>query len=116
MTEILVPFPPSELNPNRRLHWAAKARHTKAYRNLCGMHALEAGARRGQYERVRVTITFYPPDKRPRDRDNMIAAFKAGQDGIADVTGIDDANWITSYAFEAPQPGGGVSVKLEESE
>lgn len=115
MIEVLVPFPPADLNPNKRLHWAVKSKAVKAYRNLCAWHALEAGVRPMDADKLRVIITFTPPDKRRRDRDNMIAAFKAGADGIADVSGVDDADWVTSYAFDEPQAGGAVSVKIEEA-
>ena len=34
---------------------------------------------------VHLWVDFYPPDKRRRDDDNVIAAFKAGRDGLADA-------------------------------
>lgn len=113
MIEVLVPFPPSDLSPNARLHWAKKARAVKAYRELCAAHGWEAGLRPMKADKLNVTITFTPPDKRRRDRDNMIAAFKAGADGIADVIQVDDANWVPTYHVTEPEKGGAVSVKIE---
>ena len=40
------------------------------------------------YENIH--IVFYPPDKRHRDLDNMLASVKYGIDGIAEAWGIND--------------------------
>lgn len=113
MIEVLVPFPPADLSPNKRLHWAKKARAVKTYRELCAAHGWEAGLRPMKADKLNVSITFTPPDKRRRDRDNMIAAFKAGADGIADVIQVDDADWVPTYHVTEPEKGGAVSVKIE---
>ena len=60
-----------------------------------------------------VKITFQPPDRRKRDRDNMIAAFKAGQDGLADALGIDDAILVPTYDTGEPVKGGRVDIELD---
>ena len=39
---------------------------------------------------VHLWITFYAPDKRHRDDDNLVAQFKNGRDGVADALGIND--------------------------
>jgi len=62
--------------------------------------------------RPHVIITFHPPDKRKRDMDNMIAAFKAGQDGVADAIGVDDSKWVSSYRIGQPVKGGLVIVEI----
>src|SRR3546814_6926311 len=36
-------------------------------------------------------IEFYPPDKRRRDLDNMLASFKYGIDAVAEAMGVDDS-------------------------
>ena len=41
-----------------------------------------------QLEALPLYLTFYPPDKRKRDDDNMISSFKAGRDGIAQALGL----------------------------
>lgn len=66
-------------------------------------------------DQVLVTLTFCPPIKRHHDADNLIARFKAGQDGLADLIGIDDRHWrmgkpIISDPFP---PHGKVIVELE---
>lgn len=62
--------------------------------------------------RVCLAVTFYPPVTRERDRDNLIASFKAHQDGIADALGIDDRNFDVTYTVEAPAKPGRVEVTI----
>jgi len=88
MTTIEYPFPPKELNPNTQLHWAVKARHKKIYREVCKI--LTLGTKMPDDKLIDMHITFYPPDRRHRDDDNMVAAFKSGRDGIADALGVND--------------------------
>lgn len=38
-------------------------------------------------------IMFHPPNRQSRDKDNLIARFKAGQDGLAEAMGVDDAEF-----------------------
>jgi crossover junction endodeoxyribonuclease RusA len=40
-----------------------------------------------------VTLRVYPPDKRRRDWDNIVASLKSGLDGISDALGIDDSRF-----------------------
>ena len=89
---ITLPYPPAKLNPNRRLHWAQKSKIAKKYRSDCGFIA-------SQFPKAMAfKITFHPPCRRKRDRDNVIAAFKAGQDGLADAWGVDDSQFEITYA------------------
>ena len=86
--QVTLPWPPKDLNPNVRLHWSKKAKAAAMYRNACHALTLEAGLRGIPWEGdVHVWIDFYPPDKRHRDDDNMIAAFKSGRDGVAEAGG-----------------------------
>jgi crossover junction endodeoxyribonuclease RusA len=115
MLEFRLPWPPKELSPNKRLHWARKSKATKAYREACGLLMLaETEASSIQAEGLNLDITFCPPDKRRRDRDNMIASFKAGQDAISDVVGIDDRHFIPTYRVGEPIKGGAVVIRIEE--
>jgi len=111
---IIIPYPPAKLSPNVRQHWAAKAKLVKAYRFRCGWEA--KATQGGPFDpdaTLPVRITFHPPDKRRRDRDNMIAAFKGGQDGIADAIGVDDSKWEPTYAVGEPcKPSGKVIVEI----
>lgn len=112
---LTLPYPPSKLNPNRRQHFMALANAKKAYRRECGFEALAQGLGKVKRDALGMRITFHPPDKRRRDRDNAIAAFKAGQDAISDVTGVDDSHFAVTYTagFGEPVPGGCVKVEIE---
>ena len=117
MTRIELPWPAKELSPNARGHWAKMARFKKGAREFAKWTADDAGwAKHGPFWQVadslQITITFHQPDRRHRDRDNMIASFKSAQDGIADALGIDDSKWAVSYRFGDVVKGGRVVVEL----
>jgi len=57
-------------------------------------------------------ITFLPPDNRRRDLDNCVGAFKAGQDALAKMVGIDDSHFDVSYSRGDPVKGGAVIVEV----
>jgi crossover junction endodeoxyribonuclease RusA len=87
---ITLPFPPRELSPNARIHWARKAKIVKAYRT----QAFAAAFRRGHtpYAIATARVVFFAPDRRRRDHDNLSASLKAAWDGIVDAgILIDDA-------------------------
>lgn len=110
--EVVLPWPPRDLSPNARVHWAAKARHARAYREACYLLAKQARLVAPSTERIVLSIEFLPPDRRLRDDDNIIASFKAGRDGIADALGVDDRRFLCAYAVCA-QIGGMVRVKVK---
>ena len=111
--KVSVPWPHSDLHPNARVHFMALARRKKAYRTGCGWEATAAGLRKTEANKLAVLITFNPPDNRRRDSDGMIAAIKSGQDGIADVLGVDDSLWVPTYAVGEPVKRGRVSFEFE---
>lgn len=106
---ITLPWPPKELSPNakRRKHWRVYQPIAKQYRHDCFWLTKQTKARG-----IVTAITFRPPDRRRRDDDNIIGAFKAGRDGISDALGVDDHSFRPSYSFEDPVPGGAVLVKI----
>ena len=112
--KLTLPFPPSDLSPNVRMHWAPLSRVKAAYRWDCFYTARSQGAWPMDADTVPMTITFHPPNKRKRDRDNMIAAFKAGQDGLSDALAVDDANFVPTYAVGEPIKGGAVVIEVAE--
>lgn len=106
---IELPFPPSGLNPNKRLHWHVKGRIARNYRRECFIIA------RSHPPLQKFKITFHPPDKRLRDRDNLISAFKAGQDGLSDAWKINDAFFqITYEPIGTPVKGGKTLIEPME--
>ena len=82
MNVVFLPWPPKELSPNASIHWAKKAKFKKA---------------------------FYPPDKRHRDADNMVAAIKSGLDGLADALMVNDRLFLPTFIF-SDEPKGYVEV------
>jgi len=98
---ITLPLPPRELSPNARVHWAAKAKRTKAMRERANMEARAAqGRRTRRWERATVRATFYHKDRRRRDRDNLLASCKAVFDGLADAGVIVDDAGLTHLPVE----------------
>jgi crossover junction endodeoxyribonuclease RusA len=110
--KITLPWPPSKLSPNARIHWAPKRKLTQEYRSACFYEARKSGVWPLDCDKLPLTITFCPPDRRGRDRDNMIASFKAGQDGLSDAVGIDDKHFIPTYRVEGTIKGGAVIVEF----
>ena len=94
---ISLPWPEKALSPNERVHHFALARAKKDAKASAYYLCLEAIGRAKVSAPLSVVVTFCPPDNRKRDLDNMIASFKAAQDGIAQAIGIDDSEWQVSY-------------------
>lgn len=109
---IALPWPPPYLSPNARKHWAEKHRAFKNYKAQC-MWAMLAHTKALKGKAV-FTITFCPPDNHRRDRDNMIASFKAGQDAIAAVTGVDDRHFVVTYRVGEPRQHGAVLIDITD--
>ena len=101
MNIVKIPWPPKELSPNSTLHWSKKAKKKKEYRTVCWALTLEAKlvAPPGE-DKIPVEITFYPPDKRHRDADNMVASIKAGLDGLADALKVNDKRFLPTFKFK----------------
>lgn len=111
---VTLPWPLKELSPNARLHWARVAKAKKTYRQACHLLALQAGAKTFDAAGpIHVELAFYPPDRRHRDQDNMLAAMKAGLDGLADALGVDDRNFKTTFHV-ADEIGGMVKVQIRK--
>lgn len=111
VAQVTLPWPPKDLSPNARLHWARVAKAKKAYRHACAQQALVQGVRRLTAGKLHLSLTFYPPSRRAFDLDNSLARMKSGLDGLADVLGVDDKHWNLSIA-RAEQIGGMVKVEV----
>ena len=112
--KLMLPWPPKELSPNARLHWARLAKAKKAYRAACAWQAKEQGARPMDATKLHLSLTFYPPTRRAFDLDNALARMKSGLDGLADVLGVDDKHWSLSIA-RAETVGGFVQVEVSHA-
>jgi len=112
MMRIELPWPDARLNPNR-----SKGRHWAAVHHVRGKARRDAWALTHQASRngpsyevgvpVPLRITFVQPDRRQRDRDNLLAAMKPSLDGIADALGINDYQFdpITIRREYGAKPG-----------
>jgi crossover junction endodeoxyribonuclease RusA len=111
---VTLSWPEKVLSPNARVHWRVRARAVKVCRSMALWLTREAvGWPRGpHWASAAVNYTFCPPDKRARDRDNIIASLKSAQDGIADALGIDDSKFQTTYSMGSPVKGGAVIVTI----
>lgn len=118
--KVVLPWPDRRLSPNARAHWAvlagvkAKARRDAAYATYA---ALEGGLREARLSlagegAITFRVTFYPPDKRHRDDDNMVASIKAARDGIAEALAVNDRRFRAEYYFNEPCKPGRVEVEL----
>ena len=118
MIEIVLGWPPSDLSPNKRLHWAKLAAAKKEYRKNCLSASREQLKKyRGVYknipEKLVLEMTFLPPDKRNYDRDNLVARMKSGIDGLADALCINDKRFNTVIStLDSDYLGGFVRIRI----
>lgn len=109
---VTLPWPPKALSPNARLHWAALAKHKALYRDACYWQCMQQKLRAPHTDgKLHLWIDFYPPDKRHRDDDNLIASFKSGRDGLAQAIGVDDKRFIC-HPRVMDEIGGMVKVRI----
>lgn len=90
---VTIDFPPKELMPNRAngKHWAASYKHKTAYRDAAYWKTtMVARAFETTPDIAGMEVHYVMPDKRWRDTDNLLAATKAGIDGMAKALNIDD--------------------------
>lgn len=87
---IFLPWPNKVLSPNARVHWAVKSRAAKEARKAAHLCTLASKVKVDWEGEIHLWVTFCPPDRRARDDDNLIAAFKSARDGIADALGVND--------------------------
>lgn len=103
---LVLPYPLPALWPNKRSHWSAKASATRTYRQWAKLAA--NGAKPGPVHLVYCPRPFGPVP----DRDNFIAAFKSGQDGLADAMGINDRDMVVTYELGGRCKDGAVIVEI----
>lgn len=115
---ITLPWPDRALHPNSRVHWAQKAKATKAARHVAFVAARAIGWTNESVPsegRLSLWIDFYPPDRRRRDDDGLLASMKAARDGIADALGIDDSRFVSHHMLrDEVRRGGEVVVTITE--
>lgn len=106
------PWPPRELSPNARVHWAKKARAAKKYKNNCGWICKAAKLPRIAPGPVHLAIVAYPPDNRHRDADNIMASLKNCQDAISWGFGINDRYFTSNFDWGRVMKGGVIQIEI----
>jgi len=91
---IVLPWPPSRLNPNQRTHFRVKAKIAAAYKAQCYFITKAATLSRGAVisgDKIHLHIIFHAPNRRKRDMDNLLSSMKSGLDGVALALGVNDS-------------------------
>ena len=91
MLEVSFPAPAKALTLNQRLHWAERAKRTKAWRTRACEETRSAIERHGfSADRVHVVVTLSFADGRRRDVHNWLPTVKACIDGMVDAGLVPD--------------------------
>lgn len=108
-----VAWPDKNLSSNARVHWAKKAKATKAAREEAYWSAKAAGIDNlTRADRYDVLVEFYPPDRRKRDAHNFPVMAKAHLDGLQDALGCDDNAFNVIWKAHPFDGRGGVLISV----
>ena len=102
---LTLPWPAKALNPNTGAHRMALYRAKKAMKHACWAIAKQACLKVPDAGPINVHLVCYPPIKRYRDEDNLIASMKAGLDGIAIAAKCNDSRFHVTCEFVEQQGG-----------
>jgi hypothetical protein len=108
---IELPFPPASLSGHNTGHWRAKSAIVAKHREWAKNATLAAKPCVPSEGDIRVSVTFYPPNKRG-DRVNFPNRCKPYFDGIADALKVNDSRFVPSYHFAEPTKVGGVVIAI----
>lgn len=119
--KIILPWPDKQLTPNakRRKHWSSYRVAGNDDREKARLLTFSAMSRAGFFQKdfpvadsIPLTIRFVPPDRRHRDDDGMIGAFKHMRDGIALALKVNDRRFRPVYEIADPEKPGRVEVTI----
>ena len=100
-----IPQPTDWINANQRLHWAVKARRTKAWKDAADILARHST---GYFvEPVRIVATIHKARGGRWDAHNLAPTVKAAIDGLvaAGVLADDNNEYVTGVEFRAGEKG-----------
>ncbi|MFJ2780233.1 hypothetical protein [Kitasatospora sp. NPDC087315] len=104
------------LNGNHRLHWAVKARRTKAIRDAAGWTARQHKV--PALRRARITFVVHPGRAGRLDPHNWYPSAKAAIDGLVDARVLPDDDHTHLLGVEAqlgkPVKGGRLDLVVTE--
>lgn len=112
---VYLPWPPSKLNPNARVHWAQLAKEKAIYRQACFALCKGAGFAPGLFhpeEELLLSLEFVPPTRAKRDLDNCLSSMKAGIDGLSDALQVNDCRFVFRPMLVKDRIGGYVVARL----
>lgn len=98
---ISLPWPPATLSGHNTGHWRAKSGIVARHRDWARLATLAALVPVPDTGDIRVSVTFYPPDRRG-DRVNFANRCKPYFDGIADALKVNDSRFLPSYHYAEP--------------
>ena len=98
---IELPFPPSSLSGHNEGHWRTRNLVIAKHRDWAKSATLAARPHIPDTGDIRVSITFYPPNRRG-DRANYPNRIKPYLDGIADALRVNDRRFLPAYQFAEP--------------
>ena len=108
-------YPDRKLSPNARGKWILKeeARKLAKVEGYTSAHRAMESQTFELSTAYAVDITFYPPDRRNRDIDNVFSSIKNHLDGACQALGINDKSFKTfTLQFGEPVKDGRVEVKI----
>lgn len=112
--KITFPWFLKELKPNHSCHYMQKAKAKAIYRSECERITLkELETQDVDKECCELWFTFYKPNKRHMDADNMLASMKSGIDGMCDALNINDKQFKRIVIQVSDEIGGYVVVELK---
>lgn len=120
MIVLELPWPAKEVWPNYRQshHWRSYEGPVKVQRAEARAIARRCQPEQADYElltglgRIPIEVEFYPPDRRHRDDDGMVGAFKSARDGIADALNVNDRRFQAMYRVMEPEKPGRVVMRI----
>jgi len=109
-----LPYPDKLLWPNGRTRSPhAKARKVKSHKTMAWGLALQQRASFTSSETIGLHIIVHAKRTGPLpDKDNVVAACKSYQDGIAQALGIDDKHFATPTVEFAPTRTGEFVIRV----
>ena len=111
---IELPWPPSSLSGHSDKHFWRMRPIIKKHREWAKNATLAAMPCVPQDGDIRVSATFYPPDRRT-DRVNMPTRLKPYWDGIADALNVNDRRFLPTFHFAEPVKDARVVIVVGDS-
>lgn len=102
MIVLTLSLPPAGCSPNSRGHWAKKHRAVAEYRAHADAEVRRTirASQRPRWASAELRTTWYLPDERRRDPDNLMASLKAAIDGLRDGGVLADDNRLVIHPPE----------------